>query len=146
MLPVGPARPEAGQERFERKLGLGDRPEPAFFHVQSDGPMLSRYRLDERAQDGAAVRMVVLVVAIRVEALEWFSVVDRADHEQVIRVEDERKILSVAALDLWTCPQPERHEAVAVDGRGVELDDFVVGREAELLEVLEGIPARSAPP
>src|SRR5262245_13034400 len=114
-MPVGPARPEAGQKRFEPELSLGDRPEPAFFHVQSDGPMLSRYRRDGRAQDGAAVRMVSLEPAIRDEALEWGFVVDRAGHEQVIRVEDERTILSFAALGLWTCLQPERHKAVAVD-------------------------------
>ena len=54
-----------------------------------------------------------------------------ADHEQVIRVEYKRKVIAVAALDLGACPQPERHEAVAVVGRGLELDDFVVGREAE---------------
>ncbi len=77
--------------------------------------MLSRYRLDERAQDGAAIWMVVLVVAIRVEALEWFTGMDRADYEQVIHVEDERKILSFAALDFWTCSQPECYEAVAQD-------------------------------
>ena len=67
-----------------------------------------------------------------------------ADHEQVIRVEDERKILAVAALDLGACPQPERHEAVAVVGRGLQLDDFVVGREAEILEC-RGYPEQDQP-
>ena len=68
-LPDELAGPEAGQERFEGEFGLGDRPEPALLHIQSDGPVLSRYRRDERAQDGAAVRMVVLEAAIRDEFL-----------------------------------------------------------------------------
>ncbi len=135
-LPEDLAGSEVGQERFQGEFGVGNRPEAALLHVQSDGPFLIRYRPDERAEDGAAVRMVVRESAIRGRAPLWISEVDRADHEQVIRVEDEGFVILTAALDFRNCPQPERHQAVAVDGRCIELDDFVVGRGTDFPEIL----------
>ena len=134
---IEPARLEAGQERFEGEFGLGDRPEPAFFHVQSDGPMLSRYRRDERAQDGAAVRMVVLEAAIRDEVLAWFIRSGSSGPRTVIdasktNVRSSRSRPLTSGLDRNRSVTRRWPSSVEV----LQLDDFEVGREADLLEDL----------
>ena len=91
MIPPGC---EAGQERFLGELGFRDRAEAALRDLKGRrraSAWLDRRSSGEGPEDRASSLVVVIVSAL--ERLAGLLRVLGTDHEQVIRVEDERTIL-----------------------------------------------------